>query len=73
MSQTEIDVIIARFEDFKEAITKQLDKIEIKFDHKCDNCAHVPLIKERLKSQWTHITGIWTVIGAFAAYLLLGR
>jgi hypothetical protein len=69
LSGSEIQVILNKLENLKES----QDRIEKKLDEKCDNCIYVPTFRERLKSQWTHIMGIWAIIGAYFGYLLLRK
>jgi peptidoglycan hydrolase CwlO-like protein len=69
MSESEIQVILSELRNIKEDIS------EIKQDIKerCNTCVNTSTLKERLRSQWTHILGIWTVIGAYMSYKIMGR
>ena len=69
MSGGEIQVILNELNHVK----SDLAEIKESVKNRCDNCVHVPTFRERLKSQWTHIMGLWAVIAAYAGYLLLKR
>ena len=71
MDKSDMAVIIARFEDFKDVVIDRLNRIDKRLDERCVTCVNAPTFRERLKSQWFHIMSIWTVIGSYIAYLVI--
>lgn len=67
MSESDKEVILTKLE----YIEKFIVRIELEIQGKCASCQNSPTFRERLRSQWTHILAIWSVIGAYFAYLVL--
>ncbi|MCX7779600.1 MAG: hypothetical protein N2491_01640 [Negativicutes bacterium] len=66
MSNDQIAVIVERIDGLKEHFNSKLSDIEKKLDGKCDACQHVPTFRERLRSQWFHITCLWAAVAMLA-------
>lgn len=69
LSESDIQVILNELKHIKDDISEIKDALK----NKCATCVNASTFRERLKSQWTHIMGIWGVISAYAGYLLLKR
>lgn len=69
MSGGDIQVILNELGHIKADIAEIKEEVK----NKCESCKYVSTFRERLKSQWTHIMGIWAVLGAYFSYLLLKR
>ena len=65
MPPSEYDVIIAKFEDMKEFVDYRLKQVETKLSN-CDDCKNAATFRERLRSQWFHITALWAAMGFLA-------
>lgn len=68
-------MIIAKFEDMKEFVDYRLTEIEKKISN-CDDCKNAATFRERLRSQWFHITALWGAVAVLAGafyYHVIGR
>lgn len=66
MSGSDIQVILNELIHIKADIAEIKEELKAK----CESCKYVSTFRERLKSQWTHITFIWGVIASYFSYLL---
>jgi uncharacterized membrane protein len=69
MGESDIQVILNELKNIKDDIAEIKDDIK----HKCDSCVNASTFRERLRSQWTHILGVWAVIGVYFGYRFLGK
>lgn len=68
MSESDIQVIIARFEDFKEVVNKRFDEINEKIGDKCDDCTKTPPLAIQIKGLWVLMGATLTVTGGAIVY-----
>ncbi|HWR42782.1 hypothetical protein [Sporomusa sp.] len=69
MGEPGVNVIVERIENLKEHFNEKFINIEKKLDGQCEHCQNTPKFRERLHSQWFHITALWGALGAITSML----